>query len=193
LRFQCPGPDRTRQCARALGAAIAGRGLVVSLVGPLGAGKTVFVKGLAEGLGIEPTAVSSPSFTIVNEYTAGGKRRLSHVDLYRVESGRELEDAGFLDLLDPGAVVAVEWGDRLPEALPEDRLEIRLARLPSGPSPGAGEEMPPPSRQVATAGNADLRSVQARARGPESEHALKAWRALLISSSCVELEQEAPG
>jgi len=171
-----------------LAAATAGRGLVVSLVGPLGAGKTVFVKGLAEGLGIEPAAVSSPSFTIVNEYTARGKRRLAHVDLYRVESGRELEDAGFLDLLEPGAVVAVEWGDRLPEVLPEDRLEIRLARVPSGASLGAAEGREPPSRQAATARDADLRDVEVRARGPESASALRAWKALLLSSGCVEPE-----
>jgi len=188
LRFQCSGPDRTRQCARALAAAIAGRGLVVSLVGPLGAGKTVFVKGLAAGLGIEPAAVSSPSFTIVNEYTAGGKRRLAHVDLYRVESGRELEDAGFLDLLEPGAVVAVEWGDRFPEALPEDRLEIHLERVPSAGAPGAAEGMEPSSGPAATASDADLRGVEARARGPESAGALRAWKALLVSSGWVDLE-----
>jgi tRNA threonylcarbamoyladenosine biosynthesis protein TsaE len=188
LRFQCSGPDRTRQCARALAAAIEGRGLVVSLVGPLGTGKTVFVKGLAEGLGIEPAAVSSPSFTIVNEYIAGGRRRLAHIDLYRVESGRELEDAGFLDLLEPGAVVAVEWGDRFPEALPEDRLEIHLARVPSAASPGAAEGMEPPSRPAATARDANLRDIEARARGPESASALRAWQALLLSFDWVEPE-----
>jgi tRNA threonylcarbamoyl adenosine modification protein YjeE len=161
---------------------------VVSLVGPLGAGKTVFVKGLAEGLGIEPAGVSSPSFTIVNEYTARGERRLAHVDLYRVETGRELEDAGFLDLLEPDAVVAVEWGDRFPEVLPEDRLEIRLARVLSGASPGAAKGVEPPSREVAKAVDADLRGVEAHACGPESASALRAWEALLLSSGCVELE-----
>jgi tRNA threonylcarbamoyladenosine biosynthesis protein TsaE len=100
----------------------------VALAGPLGAGKTVFVKGLAEGLGIDPARVASPSFVIASEYEAPSGMRLAHVDLYRVESAAELETAGFLDLLEPGALVAVEWADRFPEALPDDRLELRLER-----------------------------------------------------------------
>ena len=109
---------------------------MVALVGPLGAGKTVFVKGLAEGLGIDPARVASPSFVIASEYQAPSGTRLAHVDLYRVESVAELEAAGFLDLLEPGALVAVEWADRFPGALPGDRLELRIER-PLGRSAGA--------------------------------------------------------
>jgi tRNA threonylcarbamoyladenosine biosynthesis protein TsaE len=131
-------------------------GLVVALVGPLGAGKTVFVKGLAEGLGIDPAAVASPTFAIASEYAAPAGRRLAHVDLYRVESTGELEATGFLDLLEPGAVVAVEWADRLPGALPADRLEVRLGR------PDA-------------AGAPSRRMIEAEASGPVAEAALARW------------------
>jgi tRNA threonylcarbamoyladenosine biosynthesis protein TsaE len=103
---------------------------VVALIGPLGAGKTVFVKGLAEGLGIDSAQVVSPTFVIAAQHEGqpGGAtaRRLVHVDLYRVGSAAELDDAGWLDWLQPGALVAVEWGGRFPEALPDDHLEVSI-------------------------------------------------------------------
>jgi tRNA threonylcarbamoyladenosine biosynthesis protein TsaE len=86
-------------------------GDVVLLFGELGAGKTAFVRGLAEGLGIDPSEVSSPTFTIVQQY-AGGRVPLLHVDLYRLEP-KEVLDLG-LDELANGAVMAVEWSERLP-------------------------------------------------------------------------------
>lgn len=151
MRFRSPNPDATAAAARQLAGAIDAGGLVISLVGDLGTGKTLFVKGLAEGLGVDPACVTSPTFVICSEYPLPDGRRLAHVDLYRVEHAGELEAAGFLDLLDPGAVVAVEWGDRFPEALPRDRLEIAIVRpdpkadpagrllsaLSSGPASGA--------------------------------------------------------
>jgi tRNA threonylcarbamoyladenosine biosynthesis protein TsaE len=140
------------------------RGLVVSLVGPLGAGKTVFVKGLAQGLGIDPAAVTSPTFVISSEYPIGAGRRLAHVDLYRVESRDELEAAGFADLLEPGSVVAVEWGDRFPEALPADRLEIAI----SGPD---------------FARDPTERVLYALSSGAVSEAALAHWRRVLAARS----------
>jgi len=139
-------------------------GLVVSLVGPLGAGKTVFVKGLAEGLGIDPAMVASPTFVIASEYPLGPGRRLAHVDLYRVESLEELEAAGFLDLLGPGVVVAVEWGDRFPAALPSDRLQIAISR-------------PEPE------GDPSWRALDASCSGAVSEAALLRWRAALDARS----------
>jgi tRNA threonylcarbamoyladenosine biosynthesis protein TsaE len=133
LRLRSRSPEASRSAARALAGSLDERGLLLALVGPLGAGKTVIVKGLAEGLGIDPARVASPSFVIASEYEAPSGARLAHVDLYRVESVVELEAAGFLDLLEPGALLAVEWADRFPEALPADRLELRLAR-PQGSS-----------------------------------------------------------
>jgi tRNA threonylcarbamoyladenosine biosynthesis protein TsaE len=132
LRLRSRSPEASRAAARALARSLDERGLLVALVGPLGAGKTVFVKGLAEGLGIDPARVASPSFVIASEYAAASGVRLAHVDLYRVESVAELEATGFLDLLEPGALVAVEWADRFPEALPGDRLELRFERPVGG-------------------------------------------------------------
>ena len=108
-------------------------GDVVLLSGPLGAGKTALVRGLAEGLGCDPADVSSPTFTIIQEYA--GPTRLQHVDLYRL-TPPEAEDLG-LDELSADAVIAVEWPDRWQGAPPEatrvelspaggDRREIRI-------------------------------------------------------------------
>jgi tRNA threonylcarbamoyladenosine biosynthesis protein TsaE len=130
LRFHCRDPEATWQAARALARVLEEapeQGLMLALVGPLGVGKTHFVKGLAAGLGIEPDQVASPTFVIVSQYRVG-ERMLAHVDLYRLQSAEDLDDVGFLDLLEPAAVVAVEWADRFPEALPRDRLELRVER-----------------------------------------------------------------
>jgi len=156
LQFRCPDAETTHRAARALGAAVSarpGHGLVLALSGPLGAGKTLFVKGLAAGLGLDPDLVSSPTFVIVNEYRADAAC-LVHADLYRLERPDELDDTGFVDLLVPGAVVAVEWADRFPEALPRDRLEVRLERDP---------------------GDEGSRTLAASATGKSSRELLEAW------------------
>jgi len=159
-----PSPEATRSAACALARAVGPEGLLVALVGPLGAGKTVFAKGLAEGLGLDPAVVASPTFVIASEYTAPGGRRLAHVDLYRVESAAELEAAGFLDWLEPGVLLAVEWADRLPDALPADRLELRLSRPDAEASPNS-------------------RSLQAKALGAKAEGALARWSAALEAAA----------
>jgi len=131
LRFRSPSPDATLVAAAHLGEAIDAGGLVLALLGDLGAGKTLFVKGLAQGLGLDPASVTSPTFVIASEYRTPTGVRLAHVDLYRLTSDAELEATGFLDLLAPGAVVAVEWADRLPGVLPRDRLELTIRRDPA--------------------------------------------------------------
>jgi tRNA threonylcarbamoyladenosine biosynthesis protein TsaE len=101
-------------------------GAVVLLYGDLGAGKTAFVRGLAQGIGADPEEVSSPTFTIVQEYT-GANATLYHVDLYRLEPP-EIDDLGLDDLLDCGGIVAIEWADRW-AGRPAGVTEVRIEHL----------------------------------------------------------------
>ncbi|MCE5306066.1 MAG: tRNA (adenosine(37)-N6)-threonylcarbamoyltransferase complex ATPase subunit type 1 TsaE [Acidobacteriales bacterium] len=112
----------------ALGETIAAelpRRAVVMLIGELGAGKTTISKGIVRGLGAaEPEQVSSPTFTLIHEYGAGGK--VYHIDLYRLETEREVASLGLEEVLDREAVVLIEWGERFPALMPAERIEIRL-------------------------------------------------------------------
>jgi tRNA threonylcarbamoyladenosine biosynthesis protein TsaE len=164
LRFRSTSAEATTVAASALAECIPEGGLTIALVGPLGAGKTAFVKGLAAGLGLEPGVVSSPTFVIANQYDTPSGRGLAHVDLYRLEAAAELDDIGFADMLEPGTVVAVEWADRLPGALPVDRLEVRIERA---------------------SGSQESRSFAASATGKGSQQALDGWQSLLAGESPV--------
>jgi tRNA threonylcarbamoyladenosine biosynthesis protein TsaE len=113
----------TIAAGRELGATLR-PGAVVLLEGPLGAGKTAFVRGIAVGLGCDPDDVSSPTFTIVQEYR--GRVTLQHVDLYRL-APKEVDDLALDDLM-PGAVIAVEWPDRWRDA-PRDAILVTLDLL----------------------------------------------------------------
>src|SRR5712672_4080883 len=103
--------EETAALGRELGATLAA-GDVVLLYGDLGAGKTAFVKGLAEGLGVSRDEVSSPTFTLVQEYR-GGRLTLFHVDLYRLNDPREIDDLG-LDEIATEGVLAIEWAEKWP-------------------------------------------------------------------------------
>jgi len=102
-------------------------GAVVAFTGDLGAGKTAFTRGLARGLGV-PGRVTSPTFTIVNEYT-GGRLPLFHFDMYRLESSDELFDIGWEDYLRRGGVCAVEWSEKVADAL-AGALRVDIRRGP---------------------------------------------------------------
>lgn len=113
----------------ALGADLAGRlepGTVIAFTGDLGAGKTAFVRGLARGLGVQER-VTSPTFTIVNEYE-GGRLPLFHFDMYRLGSADELFDIGWEDYLARGGVCAVEWSENVADALDNDCLRVDIRR-----------------------------------------------------------------
>ena len=101
-------------------------GTVVAFTGDLGAGKTAFTRGLARGLGISDR-VTSPTFTIVNEYE-GGRLPLFHFDMYRLGSADELFDIGWEDYLRRGGVCAVEWSENVEEALEEDAVRVDIRR-----------------------------------------------------------------
>jgi tRNA threonylcarbamoyladenosine biosynthesis protein TsaE len=109
--FTTHSESETAAVGRDLGATLDAESVVL-LFGDLGAGKTAFVRGFAEGLGADPADVSSPTFTLIQEYR-GGRLPLLHVDLYRLDDPREIDELG-LDELGTGAVLAIEWAEKLP-------------------------------------------------------------------------------
>ena len=107
-------------------------GELVVLEGDLGLGKTVFARGIAASLGVVPEDVTSPSFTLVQEYS-GGRLPMFHVDLYRLnDDPQEIESLGLDDLLDSGGVVVVEWGEKLPQHVREHAIAIRFHDMGEG-------------------------------------------------------------
>jgi len=124
LRFETRSDEETREVGRALSQRFPTTGLVL-LTGELGAGKTTLVKGIVDGLGVAGADdVSSPTYTIVHEY--GDPVRVYHVDLYRLDTEEEVRGFGFEDLLDQPALLLVEWGERFPHLLPQERIEITI-------------------------------------------------------------------
>ena len=116
--------DQTRQLGRQIGQLLAG-GELIALLGDLGTGKTQLVKGIAVGNDYQnPNQVTSPTFTLVHEYP--GRRHLYHLDAYRLNNSQELTNLGLDDMIDPSAVVVIEWADRVADALPPDRLTVQL-------------------------------------------------------------------
>jgi tRNA threonylcarbamoyladenosine biosynthesis protein TsaE len=122
LELASRSPEATRRLAERMASA-AVPGDVVCLWGVLGAGKTVFAKGFGLGLGIEDT-ISSPTFVLMGEYA--GRLPLFHIDLFRLASAAEALDGGLLDDRQATGVVLIEWPDRLGDALPADRLDVRI-------------------------------------------------------------------
>ncbi|MEM9416265.1 MAG: tRNA (adenosine(37)-N6)-threonylcarbamoyltransferase complex ATPase subunit type 1 TsaE [Planctomycetota bacterium] len=148
LQLDSSDAEMTMRIGRSIGACCVA-GDVIALDGELGAGKTQFVRGLAEGLGFDPRQVSSPTFVIVQEYDqpapgsglTPGRRpvtmidALIHIDAYRLRSAGDLESIGWEgdgDAMREGAVVAVEWASLLGEALPADRLSVMIEHEPAG-------------------------------------------------------------
>ncbi len=125
MQFITHSPEETEK----IGAALAKKlkpGTVIAYRGDLGAGKTAFTRGLARGLGYLD-AVTSPTYTIVNEYL-GGRLPLFHFDMYRLRSADDLWDIGWEDYLDRGGICAVEWSENVAEAM-EDSIVISIEKL----------------------------------------------------------------
>ena len=127
MEFRTRGEAETEALGARLASALS-PGAVVAYRGGLGMGKTAFTRGLARGLGYKGR-VTSPTFTIVNEYE-GGRLPLFHFDMYRLEGADALFDIGWEDYLDRGGVCAVEWSELAEGALPPETVFVTIARLP---------------------------------------------------------------
>ena len=127
MEYLSHNEQETEALGQRLAAALS-PGAVVAYRGGLGMGKTAFTRGLARGLGYSGR-VTSPTFTIVNEYE-GGRLPLFHFDMYRLEDDDALFDIGWEDYLDRGGVCAVEWSEQVTEALPPDTIRVCFARCP---------------------------------------------------------------
>ena len=164
------GPEHTLKIASDLGAQlrpVPPEGWVLALEGDLGAGKTLFVRGLARGLGLPPqVAVTSPTFTVAQRFDLPGGVELHHLDAFRLGGSQELEAAGWEDACGKGRVTCVEWAERVSDALPPDRLEVRLA--------------PPPADRIdPTSRPGEARDIQFIAYGPRAGRLLRAqWEGL---------------
>ena len=140
MQFTTNSPAQTESIGAALGKIIE-PGTVIAYRGDLGAGKTAFTRGLAQGLGCTDM-VTSPTYTIVNEYL-GGRLPLFHFDMYRLASSDDLWDIGWEDYLDRGGICAVEWSENVDDAM-EDAIYVCIEKT--------GEE----SRRITIEGGIDL-------------------------------------
>ena len=125
MTYETKSPEETERVGAALGR-IVRPGTVIACRGGLGAGKTAFTRGLARGLGYTDI-VTSPTYTIVNEYL-GGRLPLFHFDMYRLSSSDDLWDIGWEDYLDRGGVCCVEWSENVAEAM-EEAITVTIEKL----------------------------------------------------------------
>lgn len=124
LQFETASAEETLEAGKALAKHLEGARLVL-LIGNLGAGKTTLAKGIVQGLGVDSADnVTSPTYTLIHEY--GDPVRVYHVDLYRLDTADEVRGLGLDDLVDSGALVLIEWGERFPQLFALDRYEVVL-------------------------------------------------------------------
>ena len=121
-QIDCPTPESTQALGQLLGSLLF-PGAVVALVGPLGAGKTLFTRGIALGLGINnPSQVTSPTFVLIQEYAA--RLPIYHFDVYRLKKLSEFEDLGALEYFAGNGVCLVEWANKVTPLLPPEHLQV---------------------------------------------------------------------
>ena len=117
--------DETINLGRQLASELPAKAVVL-LIGNLGAGKTTLTQGIMEGLGVASrNEVASPTFTLIHEYG-----RVYHIDLYRLDTEAEVATLGLDEIFDREAIVLIEWGERFPRLMPQERIEIRLEHQP---------------------------------------------------------------
>jgi tRNA threonylcarbamoyladenosine biosynthesis protein TsaE len=127
--YETHSGDETVELGRQIAATLPRRAVVL-LIGNLGAGKTTLAKGIISGLcAADPDEVSSPTFTLIHEY---GEGRVYHIDLYRLDRPEQVATLGLDEIFDRDAVVLIEWGERFPQLMPADRIEIRLDAVGGG-------------------------------------------------------------
>ncbi len=123
-------PEETIQLGKDLGELLR-PGTVVALIGELGAGKTTLAKGIAKGLGVaDENEVTSPSFVLVNEYQ--GRYPVYHADLYRLQEAEEVENLGWEEFIFGEGIALLEWAEKIPGIMPEERIEIRIFWIAAG-------------------------------------------------------------
>ena len=123
-RFTSHSEEETKSIATQFASKIRGAEKIC-LIGPFGSGKTTFVRGFVSAFGMDPHEVQSPTFTLVREY--GTKKKIYHVDLYRLDRETEIFEAGIHELLGSDELVLVEWADRLQQFLPNPRIVVRFS------------------------------------------------------------------
>jgi tRNA threonylcarbamoyladenosine biosynthesis protein TsaE len=124
VKFQTESEEETIALGERLARELPAKAVVL-LIGNLGAGKTTLAKGFVQGRGAAPIEeVSSPTFTLIHEYGVS----VYHIDLYRLDEERQVASLGLDEIFDREALVLIEWGERFPRLMPEDRYEIRLTR-----------------------------------------------------------------
>jgi len=124
------GPEETIRLGKSIGGLLR-PGDVVALIGDLGAGKTTLAKGIAAGAGVEDESeVTSPTFVLVNEYQ--GRFTVYHADLYRLQESREVEDLGWEEIIFGEGISLLEWAEKIPGILPEERIEVRISWIGPG-------------------------------------------------------------
>ncbi len=124
VRIVLKGLKETEEFGEKLGS-ILKPGDIISLTGDLGAGKTALTKSIGKGLGVEDY-ITSPTFTLINEYK--GRINLYHFDVYRLEGSMDLYDLGFEEYIYSDGISIIEWGDKIEEALPKERINIRIEK-----------------------------------------------------------------